>query len=302
MNTLLEVNPSSCVFVVGPRLTSCCHRRDGGTTGRRPSNYLEVVESGISAVQRLGRFASEEERAEAWRRLRGAYGRDPELAAREAVESLRRGGSYESWLRETFDCRGGKCPSTHPPVEHLIAMQQQGAMLACTQYDTALDELAGTEPVCLADNTGFGQWLEKGLGILHLCGVYSRPESVCLDGASLRNNLANFHPQSLAALVELFRKRLVVFVGYGSDEVSPLVLQLVKATFPDEASLKNPPLILTCCEGEGLTADVRIGKELRCQAFPGFLLLEVSQKETVHLEQVISAGPEKNFSIGELIA
>ncbi len=304
MNTLLEVNPSTCVFVAGPRLTVCCHRQSAAATS--PSGYRDVVEAGVAAVQRLTTFASEKERADVCQRLRGTCGEDPEPAAREVVQLLRRGGCYETWLKETFGhvktCAeispSSTSRSSHEAVKHLLSLQQHGALLACTQYDTVLDELAGTEPVCLEDEMVFDQWVNRRLGFLHLCGVYSRPETVRLDGASLKNEMTKSSPKGFKTLVELFKKRLVVFVGFGSEEANFLLPKLVKAIFPEESTLKNPPIFLGCCKGQSPPTNVLDGKELYRQGFPGFLPLTISQDEVEHLEQVMTAGSEKNFAIG----
>ncbi len=296
MTTALEVNPSACIFVAGPRLTACCRRDAESHTS--PSSYLELVASGISAVQELTKFASEEEGARVCQALRDAYERDPGVAASQVVEILHREGCYERWLEETFGHVSNQrsCLASHETVNHLINLQQQGALLACTQYDTIVDELAGTEPVCLDNEAAFDQWLNSKLGFLHLCGVSSQPETVRLDGASLKNKLKS-GSKCYASLAEIFKKRLVVFVGYDRREVGPLLSTLVKPLFPEESSLKNPPILITCSEEE--QHPQRNDEELHQQMLPGFLTLEISREEAEHLNLIISAGCEKNFMIGE---
>ena len=228
--------------------------------------------------------------------------------------------------------------------QHLLNLQKQGALLACTQYDTILDSIAGTRPLTLHDTEALKQWsklstlpaeavsqLQDGLqrkqqqqhpvGILHLHGVCTNPSSSRLTDyqkfreesvrelevststeASIRGrnsipasseDLGSIAP-GMDILREIFRKRLVIFVGYDRDYFDPLLPGLLQMLYPDNepGSLKNPPILLTSMP---LTRQLSVGKQLPST----FLTLMVTEEELHNLSTVISSGSPKNFTVGK---
>lgn len=232
--------------------------------------------------------------------------------------------------------------------QHLLSLQKRGALLACTQYDTILDSIAGTLPLTLHDTETLKQWsklstlpeavpLQEGVqrkqlhnhpvGILHLHGVFTDPSSVrftdyqkCKDneeetssersaadmttsvsarrrklipGSSHAEDFRSISP-GMDILREIFRKRLVIFVGYDGEYFDPLLPGLLQVLYPDNesGSLKNPPILLTSMP---LTRQLSIGKQLPST----FLTLMVSEEELHSLSTVISPGSPKNFTVGE---
>ena len=232
--------------------------------------------------------------------------------------------------------------------QHLLSLQKQGALLACTQYDTTLDSIAGVRPLTLHDTETLKQWSKLStlpeavprqdpdhdmqrkhqrqhpVGILHLHGVCTNPGSIRLTDyrkvseeeegeleASASTDTAtrggrNPIPVSsedlgsitpgMDILREIFRKRLVIFVGYDRDFFDPLLPGLLQMLYPDNepGSLKNPPILLTSMP---LTRQLSIGKQLPST----FLTLMVTEEEMLNLSAVISSGSPKNFTVGECV-
>ena len=286
MNPLLEINPSECILVVGPQIAACSATEDGKYP---PSGYRATIEAGILSAQEIVPFASEEARQRHHQLLRETCERDPALAAHKLVEILKQHECLKEWLQKTFAaelCRETSLEHPNATVGHLLGLQKRGALLACTQYDTLLDAAAGTEPVVLEDSTAFPKWASGEVqGFLHLHGVYSQPHTVKLDSTTYKKSLAESHPTSFSAMVELFKLRLVIFIGFDTEDFDPLVPHLLQTVYPDDSMARNTPILLTTNPSTSL---------------PGFLQLGISQEEVQQLKDVISEGSEKNFSIGEL--
>ena len=279
MNPLLEVNPGACIFLIGPQIAACCATKHGG---RPPPTYRAIVEAGILFAQEVQSFASEEDKKSQQQFLRNAYNQDPTVAAHKITEILKQNGCYSEWLHKTFNAAGVQCTSSDSAlatVKHLLNLQEKGALLVYTHYDTILDVVAGTDPIVVENETKFQKWLKNETsGFLHLHGVYSQPETVRVtcDGSPFN-----------AAVAQVFRKRLVILIGYDREYFDPLIpLLLRKAMYCEESSLRYRPILLTT------TPD---------QALPNFLQLGISQEEMYNLGSVVLAGSEKNFTIGELV-
>lgn len=285
MNPLLEINPPECILVVGPKIAVCYATKDGKCP---PSGYRAAIEAGILSAREIVPFASEEAKQHHHQLLRETCELDPALAAHKLVEILKQHECFDEWLQKTFAaelCREASSKQPNATVEHLLELQKHGALLACTQYDTLLDAVAGTEPVVLEDSVAFQKWASgEAQGFLHLHGVYSRPHTVKLDGTTYKKSLAESCSTSFSAMAELFKLRLVIFIGFDTKDFDPLVPHLLQAIYPDDSIARNTPILLTTNPSKSL---------------PGFLQLGISQEEVHQLRDVISVGSEKNFSIGK---
>lgn len=300
------------------------------------------------------------------------------VAMERLVALVKRNNCYKEWLKNTFrlgeeerrassySCPDNEnCqPSDHQhcaptsskyaaelngvsgglaSFHHLLRLQKQGALLACTQYDTVLDSLAGTAPVTLQDTDTLRQWSRlptlqeipanrdapttkqpqsqsrssHPVGILHLHGVYTNPSNVRLTDYTLCEEEGGGrgskpHPGSAAGsekeaatslsssvsgmdiLREVFRRRLVIFVGFDREYFDPLLPGIVRKLYPDNqpGSLKNPPILLTSMP---LTRQLSIARQLPSL----FLTLLISEEEVHNLSLVVSSGSPKNFAVGE---
>lgn len=291
--TLLEIYPPACLLVVGPQVAIATgHTTESSNNGNEfPYSYRATVEAGMrAAVEALPPDTSEEEKKWQQRLLRDAYDLDPTLAAHKVTEILKERGCYANWMKKTIAEHINATPGSRPnaTLQHLLNLQSNGALLACTQYDTCLDSAAGTDPVLLTEEERFQKWADGDVGgFLHLHGVFSKPSTVQLDGVNYVKYLSESNPASYNTLREIFRKRTVVFVGYDSSYFDPLILTFLKVVYPDDSMLRNPPILLACDVPHPL------------EALSLFLLFQVSKKEVLRLEDTLSPGSEKNFAIGE---
>lgn len=215
-------------------------------------------------------------------------------------------------------------------IQHLINLQKRGALLACTQYDTILDSITGTRPVTLQDIDTLKHWSSLStlpetsqdahkrqplcrhpVGILHLHGVHTDPSSVHLTvkeegelSPVKERRLTRDDPDTVSSSVaagmevlqEIFRKRLVIFVGFDWEFFDPLLPGIMKNLYPNNkpGSLKNPPILLSSMP---VSRQSSIGAQIPSL----FLTLTVSKEELYDLSQVISPGSPKNFTVGELL-
>lgn len=314
MEPLLEVNPPACIFVVGSQIAS-----DMNATGSS-FGYGRTVQAAIAAALEAEQpfTAGEEELERLAVRLKEAYEREPSLAARDAVDVLKRRGRYELWLQRTF---GGFCDTamserrfrdtahpqeksdpearglfSTPALKLLLHLQQRGALLVYTHCDTALDDIAGTAPVLVSDDARFQEWASgETPGFLHINGVYTKPDSVLLDVTDYVQSLAKLMP---ASLKKIFRRRLAIFVGFGEEERADtfLLQKMLQAFYSDEGSgsVRNPPILLTTRSFSDTSKSSHVALGLG----DGFLRLSVSGEEMKSLDTLIAAGLEKNFAIG----
>ena len=289
--TLLEIYPPSCLLVVGPQVAIATENTTGSSSNRNgfPYSYRATVEAGMrAAVEALPPDASEEEKIGQQRLLRDAYNLDPTLAAHKMTEILKERGCYADWMKKTFAEHVTTESQPNATLQHLLNLQGNGALLACTQYDTCLDSAAGTNPVLMGEEEMFQKWADGEVaGFLHLHGVFSKPSTVQLDGVNYINFLSASNPTGYDTLREIFRKRTVIFVGYDSNYFNPLILTFLKVVYSDDSVLRNPPILLAC--------DVPCPLE----ALSSFLLFKVAKEELLRLEDTLSSGSEKNFAIGE---
>lgn len=284
---LLEIDPRACAFVVGPQLTT-----EGlGDSNNEPAllrSYRTVVCACIDVVcSRVDGAMLDDKQQRQEKLLNVALELDVTVAAQVAAERLRERGQYERWLHEASTLTHQPVHSTaHDGIRNLLRLQEHGALLMCTQYDTLLDRAAGTEPVLLNQRAEFEDWARgERQGFLHLHGVFSSPESVVLCKLDYSQVLQGLGMAStLARLKEIFTQRLVVYLGYDGEFFDPLLRILQKMLVSEEFLQSNPPILLTAQPTLALT--------------PQFLQLPLSQYEIAHLDTVIGTGAGKMFTIG----
>lgn len=290
---LLEIDPMAFAFVVGPQLTA-------ESLGNNPAllrSYRTVVCACIDAAcSRMDGAEPDSEQQRQKKLLNVALELDITVAAQVAVERLRERGQYESWLRETstagFDDGSGLRKHqrvnsvVHGGIRSLLRLQERGALLMCTQYDTLLDEVVGTEPVLLNQRTEFEDWARgERQGFLHLHGVFSSPESVVLCKLDYGEALRGLGMAStLARLKEIFTQRIIVYLGYDGEFFNPLLHTLHKILVSERFLQCNPPILLTAQSPPTLSSM--------------FLQLPLSQNEMTHLDTVIGIEAGKIFTIG----
>lgn len=297
MNPLLEVRPAACLFVVGPQLT-----KDSGAPNL---SYQAVVQSGIDYLQELACGAA---RVQNIRKEGGCK------AMQTMVMLLKKKGLYEDWLKKTFASDSSGHGSIPDCVHLLLELQRQGAMLACTQYDTTLDNMAGTKPAVISHEHSLVEWLRRDeslqrgdggrsgleteataekseLGFLHLHGVRTSLNSIrvlpYLETATSADTDA-IPEETLAQLRGLFHNKLVFLVGFDDEHQDPLLPSFLRLVYleGDAKVLKNPPILLTA------SRSLKCSYLLQCKA------LHLRIQSVDRLRDVILPGEAKNFSVG----
>ena len=301
MNPLLEVNPSACLFVIGPALTALWlseHARHVPTSSK---TFAE------SAISYAGRSKSVGENK--LRNVRELCTKRPSLACHESVKLLQNEGCFEDWLKQTFSIEeeGSTPPAPCKSLQHLLELHEQGALLACTQYDTVLDAMACSTPVTVNDISNvtaagrsdlLKKWSQgsKEQKILHLHGVHTQAASMQTDISAYApdaSNSAISSPTSRSLLKQVFLKRLLILVGLDGEHFDPLLNPVLQLLSKDDSLLKNPPILLT----SDLQTPSLISREE--QDVSSFLQVTIRPEEMHNLQNVIASGSVKNFAVGE---
>ena len=237
----LEIDPVRTLMVLGPQVTAQCL----GDCSTHHLSYRLLVESGIKTALEVESFDSKEDRTRKETLLRHAYELEPAFASSKVVEVLRSHGRYESWLKQTFSTASVKVTEKGNAIlQHLLALRQEGVRLAYTHYDETLSRALGLPPVILEDAEGVKKWSQGFPALLHLHGAAAHPQSVMFDCLSYENSVGG--TSSADVVLEQFRSKTVIFVGFDDIYFDPFLPKLVK-TFAksQEAKLACPPLFLS---------------------------------------------------------
>src|SRR5262249_42775650 len=117
-------------------------------------------------------------------------------------------GNYAGWLQETV---GSLIVTESAPI---MALKSWGALIATTNYDTLISQQTGLDPITWQDRS----WLIQFFGghvdrVLHLHGVYTKPETVVLGARSYEDVVRD---QTIQGLMKgLVIGKTLVFVGCG---------------------------------------------------------------------------------------
>lgn len=308
MNPLLEIRPAACLFVVGPQFSRNC------TPDSHKLSYRSVVRTGLTFLQEEGLLTRH-----GVRELNTLVEKDAVKAMGQLVMHLKSTGLYERWLRKTFhSLQPANISAVPDSVQWLLELQCMGAILACTQYDTLLDKMAGKKPMALvrkdleclqveeqqkgessvlpgSQNSDCNLPGSSGQtrGFLHLHGVHTELDSISLlpyedmvgaNSSEDKNMWSN--------LQSLFQSKLVFLVGFDDDNdcKDPLLSSLLQLLYPskDSSACKNPPILLTSTPGADFLKDLS----------DRILQLRISSIDS--LRDLVVPGPLKNFSVGKL--
>ena len=272
----MEVNPSSCILVIGPHLTSAVHRAAGPST--LTLSHHSLLRNGI---HRVGRICENEEQ-----RLLQLLDTDFNAAAKETVDLLARHGEQEEWLRMCCSTEACALPvlDIASPLQQLKSLQTRGCKLVYTYYDSILDTALNCSPI---HSTGSAQKLlqwteEEEAGILHINGTYSDPSSLILQSGDYGNRIAS---NSFSLLREFFRSKAIICIGHDPEHFNPLLSDFAHSFLEEDKIVKNPPLYLSSTV-----------KSLP----PCYLLFPITKmEENTQLHHIIGIGEESNFSTGE---
>jgi hypothetical protein len=316
MDPLLELRAAACLFVVGPQLSK------NAAPHTEKLSYDSVLQSGVNYLLELAGGEG------GW--TRGLEKEGQLGAMRTVVSMLRKDGLYEGWVKKTF--AAGNVGNEHDvsdSVRWLLELHRLGSMLACTQYDTLLDTMAGLKPAAVGDQS-FAEWLQggqqgveaeegrgenlttettaaagdvvrgcdvaRGCGFLHLHGVQTSPDSIRvlpyskdIEQGSAEND--SISDETLNALRQVFHNKLVLLVGFDDDQQDPLMQSFLELVYPegDAKVLKNPPILLT--------SRCATSSLLQCDPCK---VLHLRVHTMDNLRGVILPGEPENFSVGML--
>lgn len=158
MDPVLEVKPSACLILLGPQLTA------GLVNSKRMLSFKTLLESAVKFLQQRG--ADNGSMLAAGISLSELEQQGCTASMQKVVQILRDKSLYTEWLQIALGSVSHTQSYDFPDsLQWLLELQQMGAMLACTQYDTLLDDLAGQKPAILCSNDlGFLKWLKSGGG------------------------------------------------------------------------------------------------------------------------------------------
>ncbi len=274
MEHSVQIEPEKCVLVMGPQMAAEALSLSEGVPAAL--SYAMLVNIGIQKALELDKTSSNAEKARKHALLVNAYELEPAFAAYKVVESLKEKNVYKEWLTELF----GSLPSLHALsrerqesnhlVQKLANLQEKGVRLVYTHYDNILDVQMGTEPVLLQDEETVRSWSsQQRQGILHVHGVFSKPESVAYDCVDYQRVVGGT-PGGLV-LREIFRGRSVIFAGFDGEFFDPFLPKFAQMFLSQD---HPPPLLLSAAPK--LTSLTE-----------AFLSLKVS--ELRHIDKLISA-------------
>ncbi len=282
MNPLLEVNPETCIVIVGPLVSQSC---------------LPVVPDSLKLTHKSLMVAgtqlvlATDERG----RLEELFQVDFDAASEELCTVLKRQGDLERWMSSCC-CTGvqsGMRITTGSPIvtpapilQLLLKIQNEGCRLVYTHYDNTLDTVAGMIPILPTHGHHLDQWITGHLkGFLHIHGHYSDTDSLMLHSTTY-DNLPSSRLTCFEQLRDLFRRRTLLFIGHNPAHLNPLLVKMVNTLLldNDETTVRNPPLFISSTT----------------EPLPScFLHLPIREEEEGCLEGLVVCGPETSFVIGQ---
>ena len=241
MDPTLQLDPERCVVVLGSQLTAAALALSEGVPAAL--SYAMVIDIGVQKMLQMEGVDKLDERSRRQTLLLSAYELEPAFAACKVVESFSDHGVYQQWLNELFGSLltlpVHKTPGS--VVDTLRGLQEKGALLVYTYYDTILDTALNSTPVLLQDEESVRNWATRQVpGLLHVHGVYSKPDSVCCDCVDYRRLVGEAPGSKL--LKEVCRNRSVIFAGFDREFFDPFLPKFARAFLSPS---HPPPLLLT---------------------------------------------------------
>ena len=267
MDPVLQIDPERCVLVMGPQLAAAALSLSEGVPAAL--SYAMLIDIGVQKMLEVEARKSVEERSRKHSLLVNAYELEPAFAACKVVESLREHGVYQQWLNNLF----GSLLSLPTQkrvgglVDRLLSLQERGALLVYTYYDTILDVALKTSPIFLGDKEAVRGWASyQKIGLLHVHGVYSQPDSVCCDCVNYKKLVGEAPGGHI--LKEVCRNRSVIFIGFDGEFYDPFISKFARTFL---CPSHPPPLLLSSLAAKLPSLDT-------------FLMLKVSQ--LANLDQI----------------
>ena len=188
-------------------------------------SWVGLIRSGLSYAQERGYITEAQELRQGEALASGDM--DEMLVAAEFVGrklSAPTGLPYARWMQTLF--KDWK-PEKGAMSNALRALVERKALIATLNYDLVADQATGLDPIVLADPDPVLAWCRKERdGILHLHGVFTRPET-CVFGIrdyhdALSDEARNLLQRSLTSL------NRILFIGCGDTLSDPNFSALIK--------------------------------------------------------------------------
>ena len=240
-----EVDPVRTLLVLGPQITALClsEKRDVSSTPAFLC-YQSIVESGIQRALELDTFSRNEARERRGQLLQNAYELEPAFAAHKVTETLHEHNHHESWIKEVFQhAKELSLTGDSSTLQHLSALRREGVRLIYTHYDDLLARALKLPVVLLDDEEGVRKWSQGFPALLHLHGVYSRPQSLKLDCLCYESAVGR--SKSACIVREQFQSRMVIFAGYDRPFTDPFLPKLLKSFATPHTMPTTLPLLLS---------------------------------------------------------
>lgn len=245
MEHSVQIDPERCVLVMGPQLAAAALSLSEGVPAAL--SYGMLINIGIHKILDVEKNTSNSERSRKHTLLVSAYELEPAFAANKIVETLREQGVYQQWLTDLFGSLLS-LPTTKQKqgggdgvIEKLASLQKKGVLLVYTYYDTILDVELGTTPVVLGEDESVRSWASSQTpGILHVHGVFSKPDSVSCDCVDYRRLIGDTPGGHI--LKEVCRERSVIFVGFDGEFYDPFLPKFARTFLSPQ---HPPPLLLS---------------------------------------------------------
>lgn len=263
MEPVVQVDPERCICVIGPQIAAqylSATEQSAGTAAAL--SYKGLVEYGIQRVLEAEHFASRDEKLRRETLLKHAYELEPVFAANKVVESLRSHGRYEHWVTEMFSSVRSTpaVRGSNATADHLLLLQDKGALLVYSHYDTVLDTALSCSPILLENEEAVRNWATRRTsGLLHIHGVHSLPATMKWDCVTYESSVGDCGGGKV--LKELCKTKTVLFVGFDGDHYDPFLSKFA-STFCQVST--QCPILLTAANAEVNT--------------PAFLTLRFPQK------------------------
>ena len=245
MEHSVQIQPERCVLVMGPQLAAAALSLSEGVPAAL--SYGMLINIGIHKMLDIENISnSNSERSHKHTLLVSAYELEPAFAANKIVETLREHGIYQQWLADLFGSLLS-LPTTVQKhggeggvIEKLASLQEKGILLVYTYYDTILDEGLGTTPVVLGEDESVRSWASQTPGILHVHGVFSKPDTVACDCVDYRRLVGETPGGHI--LKEVCHERSVIFVGFDGEFYDPFLPKFARTFLTAQ---RPPPLLLS---------------------------------------------------------
>lgn len=246
LRSAVEVDPVRTLLVLGPQVTCLC-LSEARTSLTAPSflSYKSIVECGIQKALELENFEASEARERKEALLQNAYELEPAFAANKVVETLKANNFYDPWIKEVFHAAKelqfeGETSRT---LQYILHLRKRGVRIIYTHYDDLLARALGLPVVLLEEEEGVRKWSQGFPALLHLHGVYSRPQSIKMDCLCYQSSIGQ--GKSADIIREQFQSRSVIFIGYDNQFMDPFLPKVLQSFATPLTMPTSLPLLLT---------------------------------------------------------